>query len=53
MQRKNFGEFIEFYPKGLNPFKIQTNFKLEFILEFIIQNSERIGSWDKNETCPN
>jgi hypothetical protein len=34
--RDNFDEFIEFFLKGLNPFKIQTNFKLDLFLEFII-----------------
>jgi hypothetical protein len=42
MPRKIFGEFIEFLPKGLNPFKIQSDFELEFLLNFIIQNPGRI-----------
>jgi hypothetical protein len=28
MPGKIFGEFMGFFPKGLNPFKIQENFKL-------------------------
>jgi hypothetical protein len=51
MSIKNFSEFMRFFPKGLNPFNIQTRFKLEFVLEFIIQNPERIGSWATKETC--
>jgi hypothetical protein len=34
MSRKIFGEFMEFFLKGLNPFKIQTIVRLEFLLEF-------------------
>jgi hypothetical protein len=37
MLRKNFGEFMEFFLKCLNTFKIQSNFKLDFVLEFIIE----------------
>jgi hypothetical protein len=32
MPRKNFGEFMEFLLEGLNPFKIQLDFELEFLL---------------------
>jgi hypothetical protein len=39
-----FSEFMEFFLKGLNPFKIKTKFKLGFVLEFIIQYLERYGS---------
>jgi hypothetical protein len=38
MPRKICGEFMGFFAKGLNPFKIEISFKLEFFLEFIIQN---------------
>jgi hypothetical protein len=51
MSRKIFGEFIEFFLKGLNHFKIQTSFKLEFLLEFLIQNPKGFGSWAKKESC--
>jgi hypothetical protein len=44
-------EFMGFLPKGLNPFKIQTRFKMDLILNFIIQNIERFGSWAKKENC--
>jgi hypothetical protein len=44
-------EFMRFLPKGLNPFKIQTRFKLEFSLNSIIQNLERFRSWTKKENC--
>jgi hypothetical protein len=47
ISRKNFGKFMDFFPKGSNPFKIQTIFKLEFALDFLIRNPERFGSWDK------
>jgi hypothetical protein len=30
----NFGEFMRFFRKGLNPFKIKTKFKLDFPSEF-------------------
>jgi hypothetical protein len=52
IRRYNFGEFMEFFPKGLNlPFKTQTSFKLDLLLEFIIQNLEGFGSWAKKEIC--
>jgi hypothetical protein len=39
-------------PKGLNPYKIQTTFKLEFVLNFIIQNLERFGAVPENKFDP-
>jgi hypothetical protein len=42
---------MEFLPKGLNPFKIQLDFKLEFLLNFTIQNLGRIGHWAKKDVC--
>jgi hypothetical protein len=51
MPRNFFGEFMEFLPKGLNPFKIQSDFELEFFLNFIIQNPGRIESWAKKDVC--
>jgi hypothetical protein len=36
--RKNFGEFVEFFPKGLKPFKIQTKPKFGLVPEFLLQN---------------
>jgi hypothetical protein len=42
MSTKNFGEFMEFFFKGFNPFKIQSNLKLDFVLEFINQNAKKI-----------
>jgi hypothetical protein len=42
MPRKNFGEFMKFLPKGLKPFKIQTEFKLVFFPAFF--NSDAIGN---------
>jgi hypothetical protein len=40
-----------FFPKGMDPFKIKTNFKLDLFLEFIIQNPERFVSWAEMGTC--
>jgi hypothetical protein len=37
MSRQNFDEFMEFFPKGLNPLKIQTKFKFDLFHEFLIQ----------------
>jgi hypothetical protein len=34
---------MRFFPKGLNPFKIQTRFKVDLFQKFIIQNLERFG----------
>jgi hypothetical protein len=47
----NFREFIRFFQKGLNPFKIQARFKFELFLYFIIQNPEGFGSGAKKESC--
>jgi hypothetical protein len=33
---------MRFFAKGWNPFKIQTSFKLDLILNFIIQNLENL-----------
>jgi hypothetical protein len=35
----------------LDPFKIQTIFKLDLLLEIIIQNPKVFGSWAKKEIC--
>jgi hypothetical protein len=37
MSRKNFGEFMGFFLKGLDPFKIQTKFNFVWLPEFLIQ----------------
>jgi hypothetical protein len=42
---------MRFFPEGLNPFKIQTRFKVDLILNFIIQIIERFWSWIKKEIC--
>jgi hypothetical protein len=42
---------MRFLSKGLNPFKIQTRFKVDLFLIFIIQNLERLRSWAKKENC--
>jgi hypothetical protein len=49
--RKKFGEIMEFFSKGLNPFKIQTSFIFDLMLEFIIQNLEGFGIWAKKVIC--
>jgi hypothetical protein len=41
----------EILPKGLNPFKIQTRFKMDLFLNFIIQTVERFWGWGKKEIC--
>jgi hypothetical protein len=37
MSRKNFGEFMGFFLKGLDPFKIQTKSNFVWLPEFLIQ----------------
>jgi hypothetical protein len=37
MSRNIFGEFMDFFFKGLNPFKIQTEFDFVLLPEFLIQ----------------
>jgi hypothetical protein len=37
MSRKIFGEFREFFPTGLDSFKIQTKLNLVLLPEFVIQ----------------
>jgi hypothetical protein len=37
MPGKIFGEFMGFFPKGLYPFKIQTNMKLDLLYGFLVQ----------------
>jgi hypothetical protein len=43
MSSENLGEFMSFFPIGLNPFKIQTKFKLEWSPTPLIQNPEGSG----------
>jgi hypothetical protein len=40
---------MRFLPKGLNPFKIQTRFKVDLLQKFIIQNLETFWSWEKRK----
>jgi hypothetical protein len=42
---------MRFFSKCLNPFKIQTIFKLDLFFKFIIQNPEGFGSWTKKKIC--
>jgi hypothetical protein len=42
---------MRFLAEGLNPFKIQTRFKVDLFLNFIIPNLERFWSLTKNKIC--
>jgi hypothetical protein len=42
---------MRFLPECLNPFKIQTRFKVNLFLNFIIQNLERFWNLDENKIC--
>jgi hypothetical protein len=42
---------MRFLPKGLNPLKIQTRFKVDLFPNFIIQKLERFWSLAKKEFC--
>jgi hypothetical protein len=44
---------MRFSPKGLIPFKIQTNFILDLFPEFLIQNLEGFEVGQKNEKNSN
>jgi hypothetical protein len=37
----NFGGLMRFFSEGLNPIKIQTRFKVDLFMNFIIKNIER------------
>jgi hypothetical protein len=43
---------MRFFPKDLDPFKIQINFKLDLFFKFIIQYPEGFGSWAKKKISP-
>jgi hypothetical protein len=43
---------MRFFLKDLNPFKIQTRFKLDLLLNFIIQNSEGLEVGPKRKILP-
>jgi hypothetical protein len=51
MRRLNFGGLMTFLVEDLKPFKIQTRFKVDLFLNFIIQNLEIFWSWTKKEIC--
>jgi hypothetical protein len=42
---------MRFLPEGLNPFKIQTRFKVDLFSNFILQNLERFWSFSKKKIC--
>jgi hypothetical protein len=42
-----FGKFMEFFPKDLNPFKIQTILKVDLLPEFLIQIM--LGIWTSSQ----
>jgi hypothetical protein len=53
MSRKDFYEFMEVFLKGLNLFKIQTKFKLDLLLNFIIKIQRDLEVGKKgNSTLP-
>jgi hypothetical protein len=43
---------MRFFRRVLNPFKIQTGFKLELFMVIIIQNTQVFGSWAKRNFVP-
>jgi hypothetical protein len=43
-------EFMRFLPKGLNPFKIQKRFKLEFAFEIYNSKSREIWKLPRKES---
>jgi hypothetical protein len=47
----NFGGLMRLLHESLNPFKIQTMFKVNLFLNFIIQNLERFWSLAKHKIC--
>jgi hypothetical protein len=51
MSNNNFGGFMEFCPKGLNPFKIQASLKFDLFPGFFNSTPEGFGSWANNESC--
>jgi hypothetical protein len=52
MPCKCFGEFMEFFLKGFEPFKIQASLEFDLFPGFLIQNPEGFGSYAQNESCP-
>jgi hypothetical protein len=51
MSRKIFGEFREFFPTGLDSFKIQTKLNLVLLPEFVIQILLEIWTYPQKERC--
>jgi hypothetical protein len=51
MWRWNLKEFIRFFQKGWNPFKIQGILQFEFVPEFITCDPEGSWSWSKKYNC--
>jgi hypothetical protein len=47
MPRKIFGEFVNFFSKGFNPFKIQASLTFDLFPGLLIQNPEGIGNYAK------
>jgi hypothetical protein len=41
---------MRFFPRGLNPFKIQRKFKYQKIVEFVFQNMLQFGSFTKDKS---
>jgi hypothetical protein len=51
MPRYNFGEFLGYFPSGLNPFKIQTKFTMDLIPKILIQLLLGISISSQKENC--
>jgi hypothetical protein len=51
LANQNFGQFLRFFQRGLNPFKIQSKFKSQKVVEFIFQILFRIGSLANEQSC--
>jgi hypothetical protein len=49
MSSWNIDDFMRFFSKGLNPFKIQTKFKFELFPRYLIKNSEGFGDGPKRK----
>jgi hypothetical protein len=51
MRTWNFSEFIRFFQKRWNPFKIHGRFKLDLIPKFISLDTLGIGSLANEQSC--
>jgi hypothetical protein len=51
MSRNILGEFMEFFIKGLYPFKIQTKFNIVWLPKFLIPLMLGILTYSQKESC--